>query len=83
MEEGGLAGAAFNAAKEAALDAFLAGQIGFLDMARLVEDVLDQPYVRAVITQIPRDLNTVLTIDTVARNAAKDWIAKNKGLVSD
>ncbi|MGR3723629.1 1-deoxy-D-xylulose-5-phosphate reductoisomerase [Abyssibius alkaniclasticus] len=83
LAAGGGHGAAFNAAKEAALDAFLAGQIGFLDMARLVEDVLDQPYVRAVITQIPRDLNTVLTIDTVARNAAKDWIAKNKGLVSD
>jgi 1-deoxy-D-xylulose-5-phosphate reductoisomerase len=35
MALGGLAGAVFNAAKEAALDAFLAGRIGFLDMAGL------------------------------------------------
>ena len=39
---GGLAGAVFNAAKEAALDAFLAGRIGFLDMAVLVEHVLEK-----------------------------------------
>ena len=42
METGGLAGAVFNAAKEAALDHFIAGKIGFLDMARLVEQVLNQ-----------------------------------------
>lgn len=38
---GGLAGAAFNAAKEAALDLFLARKIGFLQMAELVEATLD------------------------------------------
>jgi 1-deoxy-D-xylulose-5-phosphate reductoisomerase len=42
MEMGGLAGAAFNAAKEAALDMFLARSIGFLDMARVVDAVLTQ-----------------------------------------
>lgn len=42
MQMGGLAGAAFNAAKEAALDLFLARQIGFLDMARVVQAVLAQ-----------------------------------------
>lgn len=40
MAIGGLAGAAFNASKEAALDMFLDRQIGFLDMARVVEAVL-------------------------------------------
>ncbi len=40
MEAGGLAGAVLNGAKERALDAFLAGRIGFLDMARVVGDVL-------------------------------------------
>ena len=39
---GGLAGAVFNAAKEAALDAFLLRAIGFLDMAVLVEHVLER-----------------------------------------
>ena len=36
----GLAGAAFNAAKEIALDHFLAGGIGFQDMSGVVEDAL-------------------------------------------
>ena len=35
MRAGGLMGAAFNAAKEKALDAFLARQIGFLQMSGL------------------------------------------------
>ncbi|MBP6736600.1 MAG: 1-deoxy-D-xylulose-5-phosphate reductoisomerase, partial [Rhodobacteraceae bacterium] len=34
----GLAGAAFNAAKEIALDRFIAGQLGFMAMAGVVED---------------------------------------------
>ncbi|MDZ4086132.1 MAG: 1-deoxy-D-xylulose-5-phosphate reductoisomerase [Tabrizicola sp.] len=42
MARRGLAGAAFNAAKEVALDHFLAGGIGFMDMAGLVEDTLSQ-----------------------------------------
>ncbi|WP_417248846.1 1-deoxy-D-xylulose-5-phosphate reductoisomerase [Celeribacter sp.] len=59
MEIGGLAGAVFNAAKEAALDAFMAEEIGFLDMARIVE---------AVMTEMSSDQglgNAALTIDTV------------------
>src|SRR6056297_984443 len=36
MASGGLAGAVFNAAKERALDHFIAGHIGFLDMSDLV-----------------------------------------------
>ena len=41
MEEGGLAGAVFNAAKERALDGFIEGRIGFLDMASVVADVIE------------------------------------------
>lgn len=40
MARRGLAGAAFNAAKEVALDHFLAGGIGFMDMSRVVEATL-------------------------------------------
>lgn len=40
MARRGLAGAAFNAAKEVALDHFLAGGIGFMEMAGLVEATL-------------------------------------------
>lgn len=42
MQAGGLSGAIFNAAKERALDGFIAGEIGFLDMARIVETVLER-----------------------------------------
>ena len=40
LDRSGLSGALFNAAKEAALDAFIAGRLGFLDMARVVEQVM-------------------------------------------
>ena len=42
MELGGLQGAVLNAAKEVALDAFIAGRIGFLDMAAITEEVMDR-----------------------------------------
>ncbi|MBU2936860.1 MULTISPECIES: 1-deoxy-D-xylulose-5-phosphate reductoisomerase [Pacificibacter] len=42
MQTGGLAGTVFNAAKETALDLFIAGDIGFTDMAVMVERVLAQ-----------------------------------------
>ena len=41
MARRGLAGAAFNAAKEVALDHFLAGNIGFMDMSHVVEASLE------------------------------------------
>ena len=40
MARGGVAGAVLNGAKEAALEAFIAGRIGFLDMADIVERVM-------------------------------------------
>jgi len=43
MEVGGLSGAVLNASKEAAMDAFLAGEIGFLDQAALVDAALQEP----------------------------------------
>ena len=42
MAEGGLTGAAFIAAKECALDAFISGRIGFLDMTSVVADVIEK-----------------------------------------
>jgi 1-deoxy-D-xylulose-5-phosphate reductoisomerase len=78
MEMGGLAGAAFNAGKEAALDMFLARDIGFLDMARVVQSVLDQ---------IDADKNghvtleAVIDMDDIARKisveAVKDGLRNN------
>lgn len=42
MATRGLAGAVFNAAKEVALDQFLDGRIGFMDMAGVVEETLSR-----------------------------------------
>jgi 1-deoxy-D-xylulose-5-phosphate reductoisomerase len=42
MERGGLQGAVLNGAKEVALDAFIEGRIGFLDMADITEAVMDR-----------------------------------------
>ncbi|OJF90105.1 1-deoxy-D-xylulose-5-phosphate reductoisomerase [Pararhizobium antarcticum] len=42
MQRGGAQGAVLNAAKEVALDAFIAGRTGFLTMASIVETVMDE-----------------------------------------
>ena len=42
MARGGLSGAVFNAAKDMALDRFMAGQIGFTQMVDVVKATLDQ-----------------------------------------
>jgi 1-deoxy-D-xylulose-5-phosphate reductoisomerase len=54
-----------NAANEVAVAAFLARKIGFLDIAAIVETVLDQ--LGAPVTD---DLDTVLAVDSAARAAA-------------
>ncbi len=69
MEEGGLAGAVFTAAKETALDGFIDGRLGFLDMARIVEEVIEKMsgdgLGKAAIT-----LDTVREADQIARQHA-------------
>ena len=74
MEAGGLHGAVFNAAKEVALDAFLQKRIGFLDMAAVVERVLDRLSATNGLNHADIDLDTVLRADLAARDAAKDDI---------
>lgn len=76
MARGGLSGAVFNAAKERALDGFIAGRIGFCDMARVVEDVLtrfefDQGLIDAAMT-----LDNVMQTDHLARIRADEVMAK-------
>ncbi|WP_405111814.1 1-deoxy-D-xylulose-5-phosphate reductoisomerase [Phaeobacter sp. BS52] len=61
MDRGGLTGAVFNAAKERALDHFIAGRIGFLDMAAVVARVLAQ------FDSADRGLDEAMTLDTVSR----------------
>ncbi|WP_375197843.1 1-deoxy-D-xylulose-5-phosphate reductoisomerase [Sphingobium sp.] len=62
---GGATPAILNAANEVAVAAFLAGAIGFLDIAMIVEDVLNR-YSAAV----PRQIDDVLEADAQARKMA-------------
>lgn len=67
MARRGLAGAAFNAAKEIALDHFLAGGIGFMDMAGVVEDTLSALDSQMGASNLPEALEDVLGMDHLAR----------------
>lgn len=75
IETGGAAPAVLNAANEVAVEAFLQDRIGYLDIARCVETVLD----RAVSDQeLPSKLSAfddVFQIDARARILARDLIA--------
>ncbi|UWR20889.1 1-deoxy-D-xylulose-5-phosphate reductoisomerase [Sulfitobacter sp. S190] len=71
MERGGLSGAVFNAAKETALDAFIAGQIGFLAMADVVRATLDTLEASDGHIDATMTLDNVLQIDHLARKAAR------------
>ncbi|MEM1079470.1 MAG: 1-deoxy-D-xylulose-5-phosphate reductoisomerase [Pseudomonadota bacterium] len=70
MATGGRAGAVFNAAKEAALDAFIAGHIGFLDMAAVVEATLEGMDRDTSLSIPPQSLDCVAEVDHLARNMA-------------
>ncbi len=74
---GGLAGAVFNAAKEVALDGFIAQRIGFLDMARLVAHVFDDMSGEAARYGTGYGLDDVNGTDSEARARARLWIENN------
>ena len=74
MEEGGLSGAIFNAAKERALDLFIDRQIGFLDMARVVERTMDAISPRQGLQNDIPDLDTIRDADKEARRVASQMI---------
>ncbi|SIS89814.1 1-deoxy-D-xylulose-5-phosphate reductoisomerase [Phaeovulum vinaykumarii] len=76
MAARGMAGATFNAAKEAALDAFIAGRIGFLDMTAVVEATLSEAAGRPGFAALPKTLDDVLGWDAEARHIAAGHIAR-------
>ncbi|SEL36104.1 1-deoxy-D-xylulose-5-phosphate reductoisomerase [Halomonas daqiaonensis] len=72
MATGGTAPAVLNAANEVAVDAFLAGHLGFTDIDNLVARVRDERPVAPA-----GDLETILEADVLARRAAYDWLARH------
>ena len=77
----GLSGAAFNAAKEIALDHFMDGRIGFLDMAGLVEATLARLSSDTGLGNAASTLEDVLMMDHLARvraNEMAEAMARNR-----
>lgn len=76
MDQGGLMGAVFNAAKERALDGFIAGQIGFLQMAQVVETVMDKMSSHDGLQNATVTLDSVIDTDRLARIRAAEAITQ-------
>lgn len=72
MATGGAAGAVFTAAKEEALDQFMAGHIGFMDMAEVVESALSRLSGDIAIDAAPTGLEQVRHIDHLTRVRAAE-----------
>ncbi|HLV02074.1 MAG TPA: 1-deoxy-D-xylulose-5-phosphate reductoisomerase [Acidobacteriota bacterium] len=69
LEAGKSYPAALNAANEVAVSAFLEGRLAFVDIARVIERVLDQHQ------PVPIDsIDTVLEVDRQARRTASDLV---------
>ncbi len=71
MTRGGVQGAVLNAAKEVALDAFIAGETGFLTMAEVTESVMED------LAHLPpaATMDDVFAADLEARHRAKRRLA--------
>ncbi len=76
LRAGGGAPAAFNAANERGVAAFLDGRIGFLDIAAIVEDTLAMVNGTEIATGVDAALETALMVDAGARVIADAAIAR-------
>lgn len=69
LRRGGTAPAVLNAANEVAVGAFLARQIAFMDIPRVIEAVLEQAAL-----QEATSLTLLIEADMAARRAAQEWV---------
>ena len=74
LAAGGSAGTVLNAANEIAVEAFLAGRIGFLAIAGLVETTLAAN--AGLTTSHPESVDDVLAIDAEARASARSLLGR-------
>jgi 1-deoxy-D-xylulose-5-phosphate reductoisomerase len=72
LRAGGAAELVLNAANEIAVEAFLEGRIGFLDIARTVEAMLTECPVPT-----PKTIDEVLICDAEARRATREWLDRS------
>lgn len=73
LAAGGASGAVLNAAKEQALDDFIAGKLGFLHMAEAVEEALSVASAQPGFGTAPGDLDSVRHWDGEGRRLARLW----------
>ena len=76
VEHGGLAGAAFNAAKEEALDSFINYKLSFLGMADVVRATLDELNSKNELDKAV-EIERIIELDLLARSIAKKYVEKN------
>ncbi|NOD91559.1 1-deoxy-D-xylulose-5-phosphate reductoisomerase [Ruegeria sp. HKCCD4884] len=79
MDRGGLAGSVFNAAKERALDHFIARHISFTDMADAVAAVLDRFDASDGLIDAEMTLDNVQKTDHLARQWVDDTVVERAG----
>ncbi len=75
LELGRTAGAILNAANEVAVEGFVGKRLGFLEIAALVEDVLDAAE-RSGLVREALDLSDVLEVDGAARRLARELLGR-------
>jgi 1-deoxy-D-xylulose-5-phosphate reductoisomerase len=75
MAKGGMAPGVLNAANEIAVEAFLAGRIGFLQIAQLVAETLAAAEGRGLLAEAT-DVGGVLATDAAARRLALNLLLK-------
>lgn len=74
LEASGQAACVLNAANEVAVEAFLQGRIGFLDIAQKCEQVLDILAGQKDFSRAPADMQAVIHTDRRARDTAYEQI---------
>jgi 1-deoxy-D-xylulose-5-phosphate reductoisomerase len=75
VEHGGLAGAAFNAAKEEALDSFINYKLSFPAMADVVRATMDELNSKNELDN-EIDIERIMELDRLARSIAKNYVEK-------
>ena len=77
LKLGGTAPTILNAANEVAVEAFLAEQIGFMDIPALIEEVLTGANIEEA-----QSIEQLVTVDALTRQTAKAWLTRQKVAVS-
>jgi 1-deoxy-D-xylulose-5-phosphate reductoisomerase len=78
LKRGGMAPAVLNAANEVAVDAFLDGRLGFLQIAQLVAKTLDVAEGRGLLG-VATDVGAIIAVDAAARQLALNLLGTGPG----